>query len=62
MLKTAYREYLCIHLLITFYYQGFFPFLIIFVIQQVDEVVIGVSFRMCMHNFVLRNNTEVLGK
>ncbi len=55
-------KYLCILFLITFYHQGFFRFLITAVIQQLDEVVIGVSFCMCMHNFVLRNKTRLLGK
>ncbi len=58
----ACPEYLYIFSLITFYYQGFFPFLIICVIHQVDEALIGVSFSVCMHNFVLKNNTGVLGK
>jgi hypothetical protein len=61
MKKTACPEYLCIHLLISFHLQGFFPFLIICVIPQVDEVVIGLTFRAWMPNFVLRNNTRVLG-
>ncbi len=39
-----YPEYLFILFLITFYSHGFFPSLIIRVIQQVDEVLISVSF------------------
>jgi len=62
MKRTGCREYLCILFLIIFYDQRFFPFLIICVILQVDEVFIGVSFRMCMYNFVWRNNTGVVGK
>jgi hypothetical protein len=59
---TAYLEYLYILSLITFDYHGFCPFLIICVIRQVDEALIGVSFSVCMHNFVLTKNTRVLSK
>ncbi len=57
----ATPEYLCILFPITFDSHGFFPFLIFSVIQQVDEVLISVSFSVCMHNFVLTSNTVVLG-
>jgi hypothetical protein len=46
MKRTAYLEYLYILSLITFYYDGLCPFLIICVIRQVDEALIGVSFRV----------------
>ncbi len=58
----ACPEYLYILLAITFYYHGFFPSLIICLIHKVDEAMSGVSFRVCMHNFVLTNNAQVLGK
>jgi len=60
--KKAFCEYLSILFSIIFYYHRFFAFLIISVIQQVDEVLIRVSVRLCMHNFVSRNNTGVPGK
>jgi hypothetical protein len=60
MKKTGYPEYLYILSLNTFDYDGFFPFLIICVIRQVDEAFIGVSFSVCMNTFVLKNSTGVL--
>ncbi len=56
----ATPESLYIFFLITFYSHGFFLFLFFCVIQQVAEVLIGVSLSVCMHSFVWRNNTAVL--